>query len=81
MLDQGFISGVEFEENPNSTTYLWTMWKSPLFRDSSTQEVLGEVCECCFKYPNIYIRVIGFDNIKQCQIISFIVRKPNTRGY
>ena len=81
MLDQGFIPGVEFEENPEPTTYFWTMWKLPLFSASSAQEVLAEVRECRSEYPNSYIRVIGFDNIKQCQIMSFIVHKPNTRGY
>ncbi|MBD0386360.1 MAG: ribulose bisphosphate carboxylase small subunit, partial [Nostoc sp. C3-bin3] len=24
-----------------------------------------------------YIRVVGFDNIKQCQVLSFLVHKPN----
>jgi ribulose-bisphosphate carboxylase small chain len=78
LLDQGFIPGVEFEENPQPETHFWTMWKLPLFGASSAQEVLAEVRECRSEYSNAYIRVIGFDNIKQCQTVSFIVHKPST---
>ncbi|MEO0949218.1 MAG: ribulose bisphosphate carboxylase small subunit, partial [Cyanobacteria bacterium J06641_5] len=41
---------------------------------------VNEVRECRSEYPNSYIRVIGFDNIKQCQMVSFIVYRPNTTG-
>ncbi|MEB3247910.1 MAG: ribulose bisphosphate carboxylase small subunit [Merismopediaceae bacterium] len=77
LIDQGFIAGVEFEENPQPDTHFWTMWKLPFFGGASAQEVLSEVRECRTEYPNSYVRVIGFDNIKQCQTISFIVHKPN----
>ncbi|MDJ0728554.1 MAG: ribulose bisphosphate carboxylase small subunit [Crocosphaera sp.] len=81
VLDQGMIPGVEFEEDPQPQSHFWTMWKLPLFSASSAQEVLAEVRECRSEYPNAYIRVIGFDNIKQCQTMSFIVHKPNNRGF
>ncbi|GBF79326.1 ribulose bisphosphate carboxylase small subunit [Aphanothece sacrum] len=81
MLDQGFHPAVEFEQKPEPTTYFWTMWKLPLFSASSPQEVLAEVRECRSEYPDSYIRVIAFDNIKQCQTMSFIVHKPTARGY
>jgi ribulose-bisphosphate carboxylase small chain len=81
LLDQGFIPGVEFEESPQPDTHFWTMWKLPMFGSASAQEVLSEVRECRSEYPNAYIRVIGFDNIKQCQTMSFIVHKPSTSRY
>jgi ribulose-bisphosphate carboxylase small chain len=81
LLDQGFIAGVEFEETPQPDTHFWTMWKLPMFGSPSAQEVLSEVRECRSEYPNAYIRVIGFDNIKQCQTMSFIVHKPSTSRY
>ena len=77
LIDQGMIAGVEFEENPLPETHFWTMWKLPFFGGASAQELLAEVRECRSEYPNAYIRVIGFDNIKQCQTISFIVHKPS----
>ncbi|KKJ01195.1 ribulose bisphosphate carboxylase small subunit [Prochlorothrix hollandica] len=77
MVREGYIPAVEFNEDSDATTCYWTMWKLPLFHATSTQEVLGEVRECRTEYPNCYIRVVGFDNIKQCQSVSFIVHKPN----
>lgn len=77
VLDQGYFPAIEFNEDSEPTQYYWTMWKLPLFNASSTQEVLREVQECRSQYPNCFIRVVGFDNIKQCQILSFIVHKPN----
>jgi ribulose-bisphosphate carboxylase small chain len=81
MLEQGYIPAVEFEENPKPTDHHWTLWKLPLFEARTPQDVLNEVRECRSEYPNCYVRVIGFDNIKQCQTVSFIVHKPGTSRY
>ncbi|OAE21066.1 hypothetical protein AXG93_421s1160 [Marchantia polymorpha subsp. ruderalis] len=73
--------GVVFREFSRMPGYYdgryWTMWKLPMFgcKDSST--VLGEVEECKKLYGDkCFIRVLGFDNIKQVQCSAFIVHKP-----
>ncbi|MFZ4639117.1 MAG: ribulose bisphosphate carboxylase small subunit [Nodosilinea sp. LVE1205-7] len=76
ILSMGYIPAVEFNENSDPEVYYWTMWKLPLFNAKSTQEVLSEVQACRSEYSNFYIRVVGFDNVKQCQVLSFIVHKP-----
>jgi ribulose-bisphosphate carboxylase small chain len=81
ILDSGFIPAVEFSEDSEPTQHYWTLWKLPLFNATTTNEILGEVKACRSEYANNYIRVVGFDNIKQCQVLSFIVHKPNSRGY
>lgn len=81
MLDQGFIPAVEFEKDPLPGDHHWTLWKLPLFDAGSPQDVLNEVRECRQEYPDYYIRVIGFDNIRQCQMVSFIVYKPDGKRY
>ena len=81
LLDQGYIPAIEFEENPKPSDHHWTLWKLPLFKSSVPQDVLTEIRECRAEYPASYIRVIAFDNIKQCQTVSFIVHKPNTTRY
>ena len=81
ILDQGYFPAVEFSESSAPEMHYWTMWKLPLFNATSTNEVLNEVKACRSEYSNCYIRVVGFDNVKQCQVLSFIVSKPNTRGY
>jgi len=80
MLDKGFIPAIEFQEDPTPAMHHWTLWKLPLFGGASAQEVVNEVRECRSEYPNSYIRVIGFDNIKQCQMVSFIVYRPNANS-
>lgn len=81
VIDQGYIPAVEFNEDSNATTYYWTLWKLPLFNAKTPQEVLNEVQQCRSEYPNCYIRMVAFDNIKQCQVLSFIVHKPGSSGY
>jgi ribulose-bisphosphate carboxylase small chain len=68
---------IEFNETSEPTELYWTMWKLPLFGAKSTQEVLSEVQGCRSQFNTSYIRVVGFDNIKQCQVLSFLVHKPN----
>lgn len=81
MLELGYIPGVEFEENPTAELHHWTLWKLPLFNAKNSQDVLNEVRECRSEYSNCYIRVVGFDNLRQCQTVSFIVYKPGTSRF
>ncbi|MUL37932.1 ribulose bisphosphate carboxylase small subunit [Gloeocapsopsis dulcis] len=81
ILNQGYIPGIEFNESSEPEQHYWTLWKLPLFGAKNTQEVLNEVQACRSQYGNCYIRVVGFDNVKQCQILSFIVHKPNQSNY
>ncbi|NEO30683.1 MAG: ribulose bisphosphate carboxylase small subunit [Symploca sp. SIO3C6] len=76
ILDQGYIPAVEFNETSEPEQHYWTMWKLPLFNARSPKEVLAEVDECRVDYRDCFIRVVGFDNVKQCQVLSFIVHKP-----
>lgn len=77
VLDQGYYPAVEFNETSDAEIYYWTMWKLPLFGCKTPQELLNEVQQCKSEYSNCFIRVVAFDNIKQCQVMSFIVHKPN----
>ncbi|GAB1537368.1 ribulose bisphosphate carboxylase small subunit [Scytonema sp. NUACC21] len=70
ILDQGYIPAIEFNEVSEPTQYYWTLWKLPLFSARNTQEVLNEVQSCRSQYGNCFIRVVGFDNIKQCQVLK-----------
>lgn len=54
----------------------WVMWKLPMFGCTEASQVINEVNECAKAYPKAFIRVIGFDNVRQVQCISFIVHKP-----
>ncbi len=81
ILDQGYIPAVEFSETSEPEMHYWTMWKLPIFGAKNVQEVMAEVNACRNEYRDCFIRIVGFDNIKQCQVLSFIVHKPGAIRY
>ncbi|EMS48023.1 Ribulose bisphosphate carboxylase small chain, chloroplastic [Triticum urartu] len=72
----GFI----FREHNASPGYYdgryWTMWKLPMFGCTDATQVINEVEEVKKEYPDAYVRIIGFDNMRQVQCVSFIAFKP-----
>ncbi|KAJ4959735.1 hypothetical protein NE237_019645 [Protea cynaroides] len=88
LLRKGWVPCLEFEtekgfvyrENNRSPGYYdgryWTMWKLPMFGCNDSTQVLAELEECKKAYPNAFVRIIGFDNKRQVQCISFIAYKP-----
>ncbi|KAJ4707100.1 Ribulose bisphosphate carboxylase small chain [Melia azedarach] len=88
LLRSGWIPCLEFElehgfvyrENHRSPGYYdgryWTMWKLPMFGCTDATQVLKELEEAKKEYPESFIRIIGFDNKRQVQCISFIAYKP-----
>ena len=78
-LEHGFV----YREHHRSPGYYdgryWTMWKLPMFGCTDSAQVLKELNECKKEYPVSWIRIIGFDNVRQVQCISFIAHKPD--GY
>lgn len=54
----------------------WTMWKLPMYGCTDATQVLKEVGEVQKEYPHSFVRIIGFDNKRQVQCISFIAAKP-----
>ncbi|KAL9226545.1 hypothetical protein vseg_002345 [Gypsophila vaccaria] len=88
LLVKGWVPCIEFEvgeafvyrENNKSPGYYdgryWTMWKLPMFGCTDAAQVAAEVVEAKKAYPDAHIRIIGFDNVRQVQCISFIAYKP-----
>ncbi|KAL3751367.1 hypothetical protein ACJRO7_012226 [Eucalyptus globulus] len=75
-LEHGFV----YREHHSSPGYYdgryWTMWKLPMFGCTDSAQVLKELEEAKKAYPSAFIRIIGFDNKRQVQCISFIAYKP-----
>ncbi|MCT8136305.1 ribulose-1,5-bisphosphate carboxylase small subunit, partial [Acinetobacter sp. T_3_1] len=88
LLKNGWVPCLEFEtekgfvyrEHHKSPGYYdgryWTMWKLPMFGCTDATQVLAEVGEAKKEYPQAWVRIIGFDNVRQVQCISFIASKP-----
>ncbi|XP_058736261.1 ribulose bisphosphate carboxylase small subunit, chloroplastic 3-like [Vicia villosa] len=77
-LEKGFV----YREHNNSPGYYdgryWTMWKLPMFGTTDAAQVLKELDEVIAAYPEAFVRIIGFDNVRQVQCISFIAHTPKT---
>lgn len=77
----GLQIGFVWRENNRSPGYYdgryWTMWKLPMFGCTDAVQVAKELGECKKEYPDAFIRIIGFDNNRQVQCISFIAYKPD----
>ena len=54
----------------------WVMWKLPMYGCTNPDEVLQEIRACTSAFPECFIRVAGFDNIKQVQCSSFLAHRP-----
>mmetsp|Transcript_10213 Transcript_10213/g.15274 ORF Transcript_10213/g.15274 Transcript_10213/m.15274 type:complete len:472 (-) Transcript_10213:116-1531(-) len=88
MIQNGFIPCVEFDktgktfrENSRMPNYYdgryWTLWKLPMFGATNAYEVMHEVSECKRQNPDSYIRILGFDNMRQVQCMGFLASKPS----
>ncbi|KAK1389985.1 Ribulose bisphosphate carboxylase small subunit, chloroplastic [Heracleum sosnowskyi] len=75
-LEHGFV----YREHNKSPGYYdgryWVMWKLPMFGCTDSSQVLKELDECVKEYPSAFVRIIGFDNVRQVQCISFIAHQP-----
>ena len=72
-------TGLDFSVNAGYyDNRYWVMWKLPMYGCTNTDEVLAECKACKAAFPNCYVRVAGFDNIKQVQCASFLVARPPT---
>ncbi|XP_031091367.1 ribulose bisphosphate carboxylase small chain 8B, chloroplastic-like [Ipomoea triloba] len=89
LLNNGWVPCLEFEtekgfvyrECHSSPGYYdgryWTMWKLPMFGCTDATQVVAELEECKKAYPGSWVRILGFDNVRQVQCIMFIAYKPH----
>ncbi|KAG1330621.1 Ribulose bisphosphate carboxylase small chain, chloroplastic [Cocos nucifera] len=72
--------GFVYREHHRSPGYYdgryWTMWKLPMLGCNDATQVAKELEECKKAYSDAFIRIIGFDDVRQVQCISFIAYKP-----
>ncbi len=76
ILKNGWIPGIEFSRELNPYDSFWSYWKLPFFTAEKTGEVMQELDACRQAHPDAYIRLTGYDNIKQGQVLSFVAYRP-----
>lgn len=73
---RGLVVGIELTERPDPYDHYWTFWKLPLFDVDDPAAVLGELEECRRANPGAYLRVSGYDPVRQGQVVSFVAYRP-----
>jgi len=77
-LVNGWAISVEYTDDPHPRNVYWEMWGLPLFDLTDPDAVMREINECRATFPDLYIKVNGYDRTKgrQTTMLSFIVQRP-----
>jgi ribulose-bisphosphate carboxylase small chain len=76
ILDRGLVVALEYTDEPDPYEHYWTLWKLPLFGVADAAVVLAELEQCRAANPTAYIRLNGYDAVRQGQVLSFVVHRP-----
>ena len=79
-VERGLVVGFEYTDDPDPYDHYWTLWKLPLFGVTDPSIVLTRLEECRTANPDSYIRVNGYDSVRQGQVVSFVVQRPEWRA-
>ena len=74
--NQGLIAGIEWSEQPTPYDSYWKLWKLPFVDHPTSDAVLAEIDQCAAANPRAQIKLVGYDSVRQGQVVSFVVRRP-----
>jgi len=80
ILERRLVVGIEFTAAPDPYDHYWTMWKLPLFGVDDPAAVLAELDACAAVNPDAYIKISGYDPVRQGQVVSFVASQPSDRS-
>jgi ribulose-bisphosphate carboxylase small chain len=73
ILARGWNPAIEHTEAGRAAGSYWSMWKLPLFGETSVEHVLAEAEACHKANPGHVVRLIGYDNVRQTLGSAFAV--------
>lgn len=76
IVDRGLIPAIEFNTNPDPYDSYWHLWGLPMTDVSDADQVMKELQACRAAHPDAFIKVVGYDNVKQCQDAAFVAYRP-----
>jgi ribulose-bisphosphate carboxylase small chain len=76
LVREGLIPGLEFTQDPSPRDSFWSLWKLPFVDRPSPDAVLAEIDQCAAEHPDAHIKLVGYDSIRQGQVVAFVVRVP-----
>lgn len=80
ILSKGLIPAIEYTCRPGADQVYWSLWKLPLFGAKGPEDVLAEIEACKAANPGCFVKLNGYDNVKQGQVVSFVVYRPESSG-
>eukprot|EP00854_Cymbomonas_tetramitiformis_P023924 gene23924-29029_t len=73
----GFKTSAMMVWTPVDNKFFETMsYLPPLTNEEISRQVTYITSNGCQAFPNAYVRIAGFDNVKQVQCASFLVYRP-----
>jgi ribulose-bisphosphate carboxylase small chain len=73
---RGLVVGIEYTATPDPYDHYWALWKLPLFEVDDPATVTRELEDCRRANPEAYVRVNGYDPVRQGQVVSFVAHRP-----
>ena len=73
---EGLIPGIEFAVDPEPADSYWSLWKLPFVTRPTPDAVLAEIDQCAAANPHAQIKLVGYDSVRQGQVVAFVVRRP-----
>ncbi len=80
ILDHHWIPGIEYTPELDPYNSFWHMWKLPFFDATQVADVMKELDACQKANPDSFIKLTGYDNKRQGQVLSFVVHKPRIQA-
>lgn len=77
-LKMNWVVGIEYTPQPDPKLAFWNWWRLPLFNVRTVDGIMSEIDSCKAANPNCYIRITSYDNVRQAQMMSFVVHTPQT---
>jgi ribulose-bisphosphate carboxylase small chain len=79
ILDRGLVVAIEHAPANDPRDHYWAFWKLPLFDVDDPTRVHDAIDDCVRAHPDEYVRVNGYDSLRQGQVASFVVHRPAGR--
>ena len=73
---RGLIPAIEYTRDPQPRDSYWTLWKLPFLDHPPADAVLVEIDQCAAANPAAHIKLVGYDSIRQGQVVALVVRQP-----
>lgn len=77
IVDSGLIPVIEYTDFPDAEDVYWTMWGLPLIGVEDANKVMEEINACRAAHPDCYLKVTGYEPVKQYAFASFVAYRPD----